>query len=363
MKKVIALMLCMLLLLSGCSYAAGSGEGIQLRDLLFTQGGNEALDLHGLSGSAEFARGEGTMGLRFSLVRDELTSQAVVAVVDGQLLITLDGGTGEPCTYAVADPETVAAAEQTLNGLFPEAGPGEELPDFESMTDEELDAYMAGLEAELEAMGQSGEDEQLMGEALANLERIEQILQSCVSEGEPQQYLGDTYSTTDINLDNDSLMELLDLTGLAAALGEDTSMEQLLAQAGVSVEMNGVIAVSEDGGKTAYGLHPVITTDGGECLEVNMTLQNLSDADTIDIYLDAALNDEPLASLSVTMEDLTLADADWLPEEVSADVAVLDPEDEESLDGFVDDLSDFLGQAMGSVIGVSLGNRLTDALN
>lgn len=306
------------------------------------------------------------MGLRLAVSRGDTVSQAVLTVTEDALLIVLDGGAGESCTYVVTDPDTVAAVAQTLNDLFPEQPAEDEIPDFESMTDEELDAYMTELEKQLEDMGVPAEDEQTSEEyeqAMEDLDRIAELLESCITEGEPQEHLGDTYHTTNINIDSDTFAQLLDLAGMPQIIGEDADMAGLMAQAGMTVALDGVIAVSEDAQKLAYGLHPVFSSDDGDCLELNMTLQNIDTADVVDIYIQALFNGDPLASFSLTVEDHMLEDADWLSAEPAPDAIPLDLNDEQSLDGFVEGLSDFLGQVSGSVIGVSLGNRLIGALH
>lgn len=369
MKKLIALTLCLMLLLSGCAYAGGPGEGLRLRDMLCSNGTEDVLDAQGLSAALEYGHNDDVMGLRLTVSKDDgEANEAVLALVDDTLLLTLDGSTGESYVYAITDPEVVSTAAETLAGLFPEAD-GEPMPDFENMTEEEMEQYMAQLEQELEEMGLTGEGAELtpeqereLEETTIKLERFQELIESCTTAGEPQQFDGESYDTTRIDIDSDTMRELLDLLQVSEMVSDNASLGQMLADAGITAELSAVIAINEDGTKSAYGMSPVFTSDEGDRVKINFTVQNTHDDGSADVYLDLALNGETQAAFSITYEVYDLEDADWLPAAVPADAAALDLEDEQSLDGFVEGLSDFLGQVSGTVMGVTMTNRLIGLL-
>lgn len=372
MKKMIALALCLMLLLSGCAYAGGPGEGLRLQDMLLSGGEQDVLDARGLSAALEYGRSGDVMGLRLTVAKDGgEADEAVLALVDDTLLLTLDGGAGEPYVYAVEDPEMAAAVEEGLRGLFPEAeGLGEELPDFESMTEEEQEEYLAQLEKELEEMGLTGdgaaltpEQERDLEATTAKLERFQELIESCTSQGEPQQFDGESYTTTRIDIDSDTMRELLDLLQVSEMVSDSASLGQMLADAGITAEVSAVIALNEDGTKSAYGMSPVFTSDDGDSVKINFTVQDTHGDGSTDVYLDLAVNDEPQAAFSITYTVYDLEDADWLPAQVPADAEVLDLNDDASLESFVEGLSDFFGQVSGTVMGVTMGNQLIGLLD
>ena len=84
MKKLLAIALCLMLLLSGCTYAAdGVNTALQLRDLTLITGPDNITDLSGLSLTVESAGTEDAAGFRLTLEDDNgplsvaLTGRAV----------------------------------------------------------------------------------------------------------------------------------------------------------------------------------------------------------------------------------------------------------------------------------------------
>ena len=366
MKKLIALALCMLLLLSGCAYEGGAGGGMQLRDMLYAEGQEHIVDMRGLSAALEYGRSGDVSGVRLAVSKDDgSASQAVLALVDDAMLLTLDCAAGGSYAYVIEDPGMTDALEEGLAGLLP----AEEDAAFGEMTDEELEAYMAELEKQLESMGlpddsegMTPEEERDMEAYMDRLERFQALLEGCITEGEPQQFEGESYATTNIDIGSDTMLELLDLLQVSDLVSDETSLGQMLADAGITAELSAVIAINDDGTRSAYGMSPVFTSDDGDSIRINFTVQDTHGDGSTDVYCDLSLNGETQAAFSITLAQYPLGDADWLPAAVPADAVVLDPEDEASLDSLVDGLSDFLGQVSGAVMGVTLGNRLVDAL-
>lgn len=364
MKKVIALTLCMLFLLSGCGYLGGAaGALVEMRDLYITDA-DQALDMRGLSAAAEIACSDAAYGLRLTVADDsEIKNELVAAVVDDSVLILLNGGTGEPYAFVIDDPEVVEPIEEAFASVMAGAPAGDEGVDIEDMTDEELDEYMAQLEEQLESMLQEeGLAPEESDEAAAQAERMAELLEQCVTEGEPQEFEGEMFDTTNFELPNDKLLELLDMLDTTQYIGEDVDLSGALTEAGITLDLSGVAAVNADGTKTAFGVTPVLTNADGDTVTLNITFQQMSEDDSIDFYIDIAENGQDLGSLSLTFNVQQLDEADWLPEAVSDDAQPVDFDDEASAGAFSDALADFFGQVSGTLAGRTAGNGAIGAL-
>ena len=366
MKKIFALMLCMMLLLSGCGYLGGASDAlVELRDL-YIDDGDTTVDMRGLSAGVELGCSGDAYGLRLTISADEeLKNQLVAAVVDDSVLILLDGGAGEPYAFAIDDPQVVGPIQEAFDEMM---AAGQSMPqdmDLEHMTDEELDEYMSQLEDQLRSMAvgdDQDQDPEDTAEAAARAERISEILQSCVSEGEPMEFEGEMYQTTNFELPHEQLMELLGLLDEQQLLDADTDLAQLLEEADITVDVTGVIASTEDGSKNAFGATPVFTNADGEAVTLNITLQQLSEDGSLDFYMDINDDGQDVGMLSMTFNAQLLDEADWLPDGLPEDAQTLEPDDEASMDAFTDALSDFFGQVAGTMTGVMAGNGAVGAL-
>lgn len=360
MKKLIALTLCLMLLLSGCAYLGGaSGARVEMRDLYITDT-EQTLDMRDLSAAIELGCKDDICGLRLLFSNpDKLENELIVAVVEDSVLLLLNGSTGEPYTFVIDDPTVVGTIQKVFDAV---KGSGEEV-DFENMTDEELDEYMAQLEEQLEAMGLDGVlDPETPAEADAQSEQLSELLEECITEGEPREFEGETYSTINVDLPHDKLMELLGSFSLESPDGEQMDVAGMLEEAGVTVDVTGVAASNEDGTKNAFGVSPVFTDADGHTAAMNLTLQQLNEDGSIDFYFDVSQDDQELGSFSVTFGVSLLDEVDWLPDEVGDDAQPVDFDDETSSEAFADALADFFGQVSGTLAGVTVGNGAIGAL-
>lgn len=359
MKKVIVLALCMLLLLSGCTYLGAAGARVEMRDLYITSS-DQPLDMRDLSTVVEFGCNDDVCGLRLTFSNpDKLENELIAAVVEDSVLILLNGSTGEPYAFVIDDPKVVGPIQELFDAV---KGSGETV-DFESMTDEELDEYMAQLEEQLESMGLDEDlDPESADEAAAQAERLAELLEQCVTEGEPREFEGEMYDTMNIDLPHDKLMELLGSVELEGSNGEKVDLAALLEESGITVDVTGVIASNEDGSKNAFGVSPVLTDEAGDNLSMNFTLQQISEDGSIDVYFDISQDGQEFGTLSVSFIASLLEEADWLPDAVSADAQPVDFDDDDSSTVFADALMDFFGQVVGTLAGVTAGNGAIDAL-
>lgn len=166
MKKLIAMLLSLLLLVPACAFAE---NGLVISDPVVTMAG-QTLDLTGLDIAAGFAQGEEYMGIRLALeAKGETLAEALLGMNESGLVGTVVGMSD----YYSVDFETLGStAGFDANQLFPSEGPQESVGvnlSEEAMA-EIMGVFMAGM-----TMAEESTGFKLTGEDLA---RILDILQA-----------------------------------------------------------------------------------------------------------------------------------------------------------------------------------------
>lgn len=351
MKKLIALMMCAMLLLSGCEAvtAEGPGVGLQLRDLIVSRATGESLDLTGLSATIETAVTDTSAGLRLAVSGEDGESLDLVAGVVGQnLYLSMPGAEGTN-SYALdmvkvsqAISDALEGIAEELNGILPaifsgtdedtDGEPEEEIPE---MTDEELAAALAELEAAMAEMEDSGEldeyapeaedDEvyadlpELSEEEMAALEEAAakraELLARCMTV-DAKQIDGEDFTVIGLNFTADDMMELIELTDTSGiGLGE------LLDASGAAFSLEGAITGNEDFTKFLFDL--TITAAGQEEHPFNITVDSMAGDGSFDISACTVQEGQPAAGVSLTVAVIDAESADWLPQELGEDTVVL----------------------------------------
>ncbi len=386
MKKLLAIALCLMLLLSGCTYAAdGVNTALQLRDLTLITGPDNITDLSGLSLTVESAGTEDAAGFRLTLEDDNGPLSAVLAVTEEYLYLSLTDADGTQTAYAL----DMANVVQSLDLPLPETAPA----DGDAMTDEDWEAALAEMQAaweqqladmglteeDLENMSDqeleeffaqvygSDEDSALAGEdpeQAAALEQAEQIIARCTQESQ-EELDGVTYDVSTITMSSDDVYELLDTLPIAVGGDEHIVLSDALDELGVTISLDAVTAVSQDGEHLLVSLTPVITNTEGDSYSLNFLLDGTGDDGFTTLILALTDSDEqPLVGIRVSFAAPETEDADWLPKDPTEGATVIDHlESEEDLQPLTDDLADFFGQLSGKVFGVAMGNSLISALD
>lgn len=385
MKKIIAIALCLMLLLSGCSYAVeGADTALQLRDLMLITGPDNVTDLTGLSLTLESAANDDAAGFRLTLADDNGPLSAVAAVTEQYLYLAMTDADGTQTAYAL----DMANVVQALDLPLPETASA----DGDAMTDEDLEAALAEMQAaweqqladwglteeDLENMSDeeleeffaqmygSDEDAALAGEdpeQAAAMEQVEQIIARCTEESQ-EELDGVTYDVSTITMGTDDVYELLDALPISVGGDEHIVLSDALDELGVTISLDAVTAVSQDGEHLLVGLTPVITNTEGDSYCLNFLLDGTGDDGFTTLTLALTDSDEqPLAGLRVSFAASEAGDADWLSEDVTEGATVIDHlESEQDLGPLTDDVADFFGQLSGKVFGVAMGNSLISAL-
>ena len=351
MKKLLALMMCAMLLLSGCSpmTADGPGTGFLLRDLTITSESGETLDLTGLTAGLETATSETASGLRFSLGADGAESaDAVLAVVGQYLYLSLDGAESAH-TYALDLAKVVQALTnaiegitEQINGILPaifpedeEAEPADEAPedDPSQLTDEELEALMAQWEEAVEqAEDQDGyapeaEDDEtyaslpeLSDEEMAlleeNAQKRNEIIARCMTM-DTQQIDGEDFTVITLDITAEDMAELVALTDTSGV-----GLSSLMAAAGTSCSLEGTITGNQDFSRFRFDLTPTVTA-GGQDTPISIVADSMTGDGSVAISVHALQDGQEASGLSVTLAVVAVESADWLPEELGPDTVVL----------------------------------------
>ena len=368
MKKVIAIALCLMLLLAGCTMDGREVPGIDilLSDLVCTFNQQELVDLEGVSVNIAAGSSDEAAGLRLTVsAGDGQENTIILSLLEDALLFTLDSAADGEKTYAV-DSNTIFSALDGLSGGL-SGVLGQALPDGgESadggMTDEQLQKAMDELEKQLNSMGMGGFS--LGGNDDEKKEEIDQakllqLLTGCISLGDITQYNGEDFITVNIDIDHDTFVQLLSL--VYTDLPFDLDFAQILEQAGLTVQMSGTVAVNNDASKMAVGVSLDLVSDDGDTANIDLSVQDVSDDETVDVYLELTVNDEQVA-IGLSIHVLPLDEIDWLPGGVGPDAIYLTEGDTDTLEAFTDDLSNVLLQMVGTILGIDVGNQAINGL-
>lgn len=351
MKKLIALALGLLLLLSGCAYPGGEAGGqLRLKELMYALGDKDVVDLSGLVADLEAGCSDSAAGARMNVTAGERQYEAVLAVVDGELTMLLNTAEGGSHAYVIGVPEL----NELVSGLFESLFAEEDVP---------ADVPDGGL------LFQSMDELQQMADAVpgSSVSPMEQLMDRCMTDGEPLERDGVSFDVTDIHISHEDLLELVGLALPENPEGTESAEDdigQLLADAGLTLDISGSAAVSEETDQAALGLDFTVADAEGGVVDTYLSLQELDGDGDIDLYLEMTLDGESLGAFSIAFNISPLEQADWLPDQIPADAAVLTEEStQEELAAFGQNIADFAGQVSGAIFGMMLGNRVVDGLS
>ena len=367
MKKLIALMMCAMLLLSGCSAvtANGPGTGIQIRDLVVGSSDGRTTDLTGMSVTVESAESDTSLGARICVSAEgQGDADMVLGMVGQYLYLSADGIDGTHTLALDMDKviQVLSDAYQsilgTVTGILPAIFSGEDLPegaaavrDLPEISDEELDAILA----ELEEFGDQQEGYYEQGApssgADPSADRLNEIVNRCVT-AEEQQIDGEAFQILTLNFGEEDMSELFD-TIMVSEVGGVT-LSQLMASKGISCALSGTVTGNEDFSKFLIDVTPDFTVEG-QSLAVNYVLDGMAGDGAVDVSINGAQDGQDQFSLSLTYVQTTVNSADWLPAEPGPDTVMLtELSPQGALDAFTGALDAYLEQ-IGSMADAAAG--------
>lgn len=382
MKKLIALMMCAMLLLSGCAAVTpdGPGVGFQLRDLMISTGEGEPVDLTGLSLNIETAQTETSTGVCVRLQADGGADARLVAGIVGQHLYLSLTGTEADHVFALdtlkvlnALSDAMEGISEELNGILPaifpedEEAPAEEAPEEEipTLTDEEMEELMAQWEAAMAEAEDGGELDEYAPEAdngedfasvpamtgtdEAATAELNELLARCMTV-EAKQIDGEDFTVIGLHFTADDMAELVALTD-TTGLG----LGALLSSTGVTYSLEGTITGNEDFSRYLIDIAPTVNT-GSEDVVLHMAADAMGGDGAVTISASAEQDGQALGGFSLTAAATVTESADWLPEELGEDAVVLtDMSLERVTEALEDAFADFGAQLDAVAGGIQAG--------
>ena len=334
MKKIAILFLCLMTLLSGCAVSTiAPGEA----GVRYGFGGlaaaldGENLDLSGLNAVLEVAEDDGTRGARLYVENEgQVYAEFIVTVTGDEVAVVANGQSSGSRVYTVTDPDT---AEAVLHGIGDFI-----MPDFENMTDEEMEAYMAQLE---ERLGELEVPELTEEEIQASAEQAQayaDLMGKCLTEAEPMDLEGVTYTGMSLHATEADVAELLRIRGLEGAA-------QSLEAGGLGLDMTGSFRVSEDGQKSYTDLTLNIAMPGQDTYSF-LIIADGADEGKTGLDISALEGEQELGTVHLDLLGGGVAEAPWL------DVDTSNATDLTGMTG--EDLENELIMALGSLGGQAL---------
>ena len=343
MKKIAILFLCLMTLLSGCAVSTiAPGEA----GVRYGFGGlaaaldGETVDLSGLNAVLEVAENDGTRGARLYVENGgQVYAEFIVTVTGDEVAVVANGQSSGSRVYTVTDPDT---AEAVLHGIGDFI-----MPDFENMTDEEMEAYMAQLE---ERLGELEVPELTEEEIQASAEQAQayaDLMGKCLTEAEPMDLEGVTYTGMSLHATEADVAELLRIRGLEGAA-------QSLEAGGLGLDMTGSFRVSEDGQKSYTDLTLNIAMPGQDTYSF-LIIADGADEGKTGLDISALEGEQELGTVHLDLLGGGVAEAPWL------DVDTSNATDLTGMTG--EDLENELIMALGSLGGQALAGLAIAAAN
>ena len=343
MKKIAILFLCLMTLLSGCAVSTiAPGEA----GVRYGFGGlaaaldGETVDLSGLNAVLEVAENDGTRGARLYVENGgQVYAEFIVTVTGDEVAVVANGQSSGSRVYTVTDPDT---AEAVLHGIGDFI-----MPDFENMTDEEMEAYMAQLEERLGELEVPELTEEEIQASAEQAQAMADLMGKCLTEAEPMDLEGVTYTGMSLHATEADVAELLRIRGLEGAA-------QSLEAGGLGLDMTGSFRVSEDGQKSYTDLTLNIAMPGQDTYSF-LIIADGADEGKTGLDISALEGEQELGTVHLDLLGGGVAEAPWL------DVDTSNATDLTGMTG--EDLENELIMALGSLGGQALAGLAIAAAN
>ena len=333
MKKIAILFLCLMTLLSGCAVSTiAPGEA----GVRYGFGGlqaalnGESVDLSGLNAVLEVAEDGDARGARLYVENGgQVYAEFIVTVTGGEAAFVANGPSSGSHVYTVTDPDAAEAVYHAIGDFI--------MPDFEHMTDEEMNAYMAQLE---ERLGELDVPEFTEEEIQASAEQAQayaDLMEKCLTEAEPMEMEGVTYSGMTLHATEADVAEILRIRGLEGAA-------QSLEAGGLGIDVTGDLRSSDDG-KNYTDLTFNIAMPGQDTYSF-LVIADGTQADKTGLDVTATQGDQELGTVHLDLLGGGVAEAPWL------DVDASNATDLTGMTG--EELENELVMALGSLSGQAL---------
>ena len=356
MKKIIALMMVMLMLLSGCAALDDApGASISLADLTFFAG-DTMLDLTGFRAVLDVADDDnGTAGLRLRFETDEASyGQAILAVDEEQIVLDMNGSVYTLGMDVVADTLGELLGEVAGDsGMFDdELWAALEQADLENMTEEELEEFLAQLEEQMADMGYD-EEPYFYGGINTNipeeaLEQIAELVSDCTTPGGEYEINGVIYQVSQLHVDNETMMQVIEL------LDDTGTARQTMEESGVTMEIVGELYDGEVDAMVDMRVN--VGGPDGSVITVGLSLILSTIDGNISVSAWATQDSTQIMAFGLNMAVEADNDPDWLYVDTAGATAITDLESEEVLEQLSEDAEAFANSLMEGVFEVMMTN-------
>lgn len=257
MKKLLAMLLAALMLISACAVAEEAAGGkLVIRDVVINLG-DETLDLSGVDLTLAMA-GDGTQnGVNLVVEAAGASVLNAIAAFDAEKLTLRADGISD--VYALS--------YEDLFNMFVEAAGGAE----------ELEAFVSGFESGVSA-GMSAADGEMPAEVAALVEHAAEIIPNSVSDGGTTTIDGVEYTVIEIDISEEQMDVLLDdVAAIADVYAADNlkdsgydSCAQLFDEQQLRASVNGAVYAGE--------------TDIIASIDLNAITADMSEPETVGVY-------------------------------------------------------------------------------
>ena len=258
MKKILAVLLAMLMLISACAMAEGaSGGQLIIRDVVIDLGGGETLDLSGVDLTLAVAGDEVQTALRLALDAAGANVLNAIAAFDSEQITLRADGISD--VYALSYEDLMAMIEESAGGVDLSEG------------------YQSSFGAGFALDASSGE----MPEELVTLfDHAMEIMPNVLTEAGTEEIDGVEYMAYDVDVSEERMALLLDdLVAFLDAYAQDglegsgyDSYRQMFDEADLRMSVNGEMNMAE--------------TEIIANINLNVLVAGETEPETLNIYLD-----------------------------------------------------------------------------
>ena len=258
MKKILAVLLAVLMLISACAMAEGATGGhLIVRNVVIDLGGGETLDLSGVDLTLALASDDVQSALRLALDAAGANVLNVIAGFDSEQMTLRADGISD--VYALSYEDLIALIEEAAGDV------------------DLSEAFQSGFDAGV-AVGMS--DGEMPEELVTLIDHAAEILPNTISDGGVETIDGVEYTIIEIDIDEDRMALLLDdLVAFLDAYAQDgledsgyDSYRQMFDDANLRMTVDGEVYVAE--------------TEIVASINVNALVADETEPETLNIYVD-----------------------------------------------------------------------------
>ena len=345
MKKILALLLSVMMLLTACAVAEGADKHLVLSDIIVAAG-PETLDLTGLN--IEFDVADEGCRLHVDAAGQTYAEIILGLVSNTEAVLKMAGlSSGAEAVYGI-DLSVLAANSTDLLGELTESlNPEDMAALLQAVQSGEVSVVQNGANFSIE-----GDYEALLANSIAE-ETAEFDELTCQVNGNTVTVPAGEYAVTTVTLDNDTIIALLNMLYTD---GEPTNAGDQLAALGAAVTVYAQACKGEH--MNTMELNIGLSTEDGD-FTLSIAVTELVDAEAYAIALGLNLDDESYA-ISLTASQGAHDDG-WVIPGTNGAIMLTDMSLDEAMSALEDGATAFITDAFGAAVGVYVANQMAQA--